>query len=102
MRSFVISDDGDTLLAMRIAGIDGVMARERSEILKAVDMVVANEDIGILIISETASRKVSERISAVKLSAKHPLIVEIPSRKGSIKPPDYITSYIRDSIGIKL
>ncbi|KDR94780.1 V/A-type H+-transporting ATPase subunit F [Peptoclostridium litorale DSM 5388] len=102
MKSFVISDDKDTWLAMRLAGIDGIIASEKREILKGIESAISDKNIGIIIITEAASQKVSEKISSLKLSLEYPLIVEIPSREGSLRKPDYITSYIKESIGIKI
>jgi len=38
----------------------------------------------------------------MKLSNKLPIIVEIPDRHGTRRPPDFLTRYIRESIGIKI
>ena len=36
MKSFLISDNRDTYVAMRLAGINGVIVHEREEILEAM------------------------------------------------------------------
>ena len=102
MKSFFISDNKDTWLAMRLAGIDGIIANERKDILSGIEQAISDSQVGIIIITEAASQKVSERISSLKLSLERPLIVEIPSREGSMRRPDYITGYIKEAIGIKI
>ena len=38
----------------------------------------------------------------MKLSRNLPIIVEIPDRHGSRRPPDFLTKYIKESVGIKI
>ncbi len=102
MKSFLISDKRDALVGMRLAGIDGVLALTREEVLDAVKKAVKNEDIGILILTENLVDLVEEEILKLKLKAKRPLIVEIPGRHGSTRSADKITNYIRDSVGIHI
>ncbi len=102
MKSFLISDKRDTLVGMRLAGIDGVVAHTREEVLDAVRKAVKDENIGILIITERLVDLVKDEIMDLKLRHKKPLIAEIPGRHGSIRPPDMITEYIRDSVGIRI
>ncbi len=102
MKSFLISDKRDALVGMRLAGIDGVLALTREEVLDAVKTAMKNEDIGILILTENLVDMVEDEILKLKLKAKKPLIVEIPGRHGSTRSADKITNYIRDSVGIHI
>jgi V/A-type H+-transporting ATPase subunit F len=102
MKSFLISDKRDELVGMRLAGIDGVLALTREEVLNAIKTAMKNEDIGILILTEYLVDLVSDEVIKLKLKAKRPLIVEIPGRHGSTRSADKITNYIRDSVGIHI
>ncbi len=102
MKSFLISDERDALVGMRLAGIDGVLALTREEALDAIKAAVKNEDIGILILTENLIDLVGDEILRLKLKAKKPLIVEIPWRHGSTRSADKLTNYIRDSVGIHI
>lgn len=101
MKYFVISDNGDTLVGLRLAGIGGVRVSTKEETLRAIDEAVADPEIGILLITEQLAELCSEKIAPLKLSAQTPLVVEIPDRHG-IRNQDAITRYIREAIGIKL
>lgn len=101
MKSFLISDNRDTFVAMRLAGIEGVIVHERDEILRELEKAMANKDIGIIIITELILEKVHDEIMDIKLRKKYPLIVEIPDRHGQRRDKDYITKYINDSLGLK-
>lgn len=101
MKSFLISDNRDTFVAMRLAGIEGVIVHERDEILRELEKAMENKDIGIIIITELILEKVKDEIMDIKLRKKYPLIVEIPDRHGQRRDKDYITKYINDSLGLK-
>ncbi len=102
MKSFLISDKRDTLVGMRLAGIDGVVVHTREEVLDAIKKAVKNDDIGILMITEQLVDLVKDEVMELKLRRQKPLITEIPGRHGSIRPPDRITEYIRNSVGIRI
>ncbi|MDR2671448.1 MAG: V-type ATP synthase subunit F [Oscillospiraceae bacterium] len=102
MRFFVIADNSDTLTGFRLAGIDGTRASSPEEIKEAVSKVIANPDIGVLLITEKLARETPELIYDLKLKLTHTLVVEIPDRHGTGRSADSITRYIREAIGIRV
>lgn len=101
MRYYVISDNTDTHVGLRMAGIEGVVARSREEALAALDEALADSTIGILLITESLAELCADRLAPLKMSGRTPLIVEIPDRHG-VRNKDAITRYIREAIGVKL
>lgn len=101
MRSYLISDDQDTLIGMRLAGIKGVIADSKEEVLKEIDDVIENDEIKILIVTEPILIMAEEEIMELKIKKDDLLVVEIPNRFGTIRG-DYITKYIRESIGLRI
>lgn len=102
MKIFLISDNTHTLAGMRLAGVEGVVVHERGEILAELKKIKEKKDFGILVITELLSEKVQLEINEMKLSKNLPLIVEIPDRHGSRRPSDFLTRYIKESIGLKI
>jgi V/A-type H+-transporting ATPase subunit F len=102
MRYFLISDNHDTLVGMRLAGIEGVIVHDQESVRNAINHALADPTIGILLISEKCASLTPDLIRELKLSVKTPLLVEIPDRHGTGRTPDSITRYIRESIGIKV
>lgn len=102
MRMFLISDNVDTLTGMRLAGIDGVVVHEKQEIKQALDEVLSQKDIGIILITEKLGKEIPEIVDDIKLNRTFPLLLEIPDRHGSGRRPDFITAYINEAIGIKI
>jgi V/A-type H+-transporting ATPase subunit F len=102
MKVFILSDNTHTLTGMRLSGVEGVVVHEREDILKELVKVKEKRDIGILLITELLAERVQLELNKMKLSRSLPIIVEIPDRHGPRRPPDFLTRYIRESIGLKI
>lgn len=102
MKMFLISDNIDTYTGMRLAGVEGVVVHERPQLKEALDKVLADKEVGVVLLTEKFGREFPDIIDDVKLNRKLPLIVEIPDRHGTGRKPDFITSYVNEAIGIKL
>lgn len=101
MKSILISDHKDTLVGMRLATIEGIYVKDLDDIRKAFDDAVLNEEIGIIIITESIFDKMKDRVLEVKKSNSKKLIVTVPDRTG-LKDKDFIMRYIKESVGIKI
>lgn len=102
MKFYLISDNVDTRIGMRLAGVDGVVVHSRSELIEAFSSALENSEIAIILISEKLVNLAPEFIEKQKVNNKIPLIVELPDRHGSQRSSDYILSYVKDAIGVKL
>lgn len=98
---FLISDNIDTLTGMRLAGVNGVVVHEEAEVRKALDDVFEDRGIHIVLITEKLADLISGYLDNIKLTRKYPLVVEIPDRHGTSRPPDFITRHVNESIGLK-
>ena len=94
MRFYVISDNVDTQVGMRLAGIEGVVVHEPDEVNKALSDAMDQEDIAVTLCGPL--------VDELKLNRSRPLIVEIPDRHGNGRAKDSITRYVREAIGIKI
>ncbi len=102
MKVFMLSDNTHTLTGMRLSGVEGVVVHEKEDILKELAKIKEKRDIGILLITELLAERVQLELNEMKLSRSLPIIVEIPDRHGTRRPPDFLTRYIRESIGLKI
>lgn len=102
MRMFLISDNIDTYVGMRLAGVEGVVIHSKKHLKQQLTLAVNDKSIGIVLITEKFSRQFPEIIDDVKLNRRLPLIVEIPDRHGTGRKPDFITNYVNEAIGLKL
>lgn len=102
MKLYLISDNVDTQTGLRLAGIDGTVVHEMDELKSALETVVADKEIAILLITEKLARMFPAYVKEIKLTYEKPLIVEIPDRHGTGRTKDSITSYVSEAIGLKL
>ena len=102
MKMYLISDNIDTLTGMRLAGVEGVVVHEMQEVKEALDKVLADKEIGIVLLTEKFGRDFPDLINRVRLEHNFPLFVEIPDRHGTGRKPAFITAYVNEAIGLKL
>ena len=67
MKMYLISDNVDTLTGMRRAGVEGAVVHEREELKAQLDKVLADKEIGIILLTEKFGREFPEIIDNVKL-----------------------------------
>ncbi len=102
MKSFLISDNRDTTLGMKLAGINGVVVHEKRAVLDTLGNALKDKDIGIIIITEKILKLAKDEIMELKVKREFPLVVVIPDRHGFEYAGDFITKYIRESVGLKI
>ena len=102
MKFFLISDNVDTKMGMRCAGIDGVVVHTEQEVTRELTKAMEREDVAVILMTETLVSLCPDLIYDLKLNRKKPLIVEIPDRHGNGRTKDSITKYVQDAIGVKL
>ena len=101
MRFFLISDNVDTQIGMRLAGIEGVVVHEEEETKKALMDAIANPEIAIILMTEKLVSLCPDIVYDLKLNCKSTLIVKIPDRHGQ-RDKDSIIRYVREAIGVKI
>ena len=102
MRFYLISDNIDTIVGMRLSGIRGVLVHEYDETVKALSQAMEMDDIAVILMTERLIKLCPDLVYDLKLNRKKPLIVEIPDRHGNGRAKDSITKYIREAIGVKI
>lgn len=102
MRFYLISDNVDTQVGMRLAGIEGTVVHEPDEVRSSLKAAMNDKNIGIVLITEKLVKLCPDLVYELKLNCKRPLIVEIPDRHGSGRANDSITRYVREAIGVKI
>ena len=93
MKMFLISDNVDTQTGMRLAGV---------ELYDTLQKTLADKEIGIILLTEKFGKEFPDILEDVRLNHKLPLLIEIPDRHGTGRAPDFITSFVNESIGLKL
>ena len=101
MKFFCISDNIDTKIGMRLAGIEGIVVHTKNSFIKILKQACQDKEIGIILISNKLMTDFYKSIYEIKIKTKIPLIVKIPDRHGNAKIGETIEEYVKKSVGIK-
>ncbi len=102
MKFYLISDNIDTQMGMRLAGVEGVVVHTAEEVNSALDTAFSDENTAVVLMTEKLVSLCHERVYQLKLNSRRPLIVEIPDRHGNSGVTEAIGRYVSEAIGIKL
>ncbi len=102
MKFYLISDNHDTAVGMRMAGVEGTIVHEVSEVEQALKEACANKEIGVVLITAKLMDMCRQQVYEQKLHGSLPLIVEVADRHGDGMVTDSITRYVREAVGIKI
>ena len=98
----MLSDNVDTLMGMRMSGVDGVVLHHEDELRTKLDELLKDDDIAVIMITSTLLNLIRDTVYDLKLHCKQPLIIEIPDRHGNGRTKDSITKYVKDAIGVDM
>ncbi|HAE61487.1 MAG TPA: ATPase [Eubacteriaceae bacterium] len=99
MKSYLISDNRDTQVGLRLAGIEGAYVQDLDN-AKSVFFQALNNNYGIIFLTEKIYHAIKEDVIFHKEKSSLPLITVIPDRHGYDNNKDKITDYIKESIGL--
>ena len=102
MKFFLVSDNIDTQIGMRLAGIEGVVVHEKDEVINEIETASKNSEISIILVTKKLTELCEDYIYDFKLNRKRPLIVETSDRHSSSNISSTISKYVENAIGIKL
>ena len=74
MKMYLISDNVDTYTGMRLAGVDGVVVHERDELREALEKVLTDKTVGVVLLTEKFGREFPDilRISSAWIEKTSP------------------------------
>ena len=85
-----------------MVGVDGILVRGAEEARLALDRVLENTEIGIILINERIADLIREQVNQFVFKREFPLILEIPDRKGRKENQKTLRELVNDAIGIQL
>lgn len=101
MQFYLISDNVDTQVGMRLAGIPGEVVHEPEEVRLALRKAMDNPKVGVVLITQKLRDKMHEELDQIKLTRPFPLIVEIPDRHGGEAVSGALLGYVQEAIGVR-
>ena len=71
MKMYLISDNIYTWTGMRLAGVEGAVVHEKQELKAEIDKVLADKEIGILLLTEKFGKEFPDIIDHIRLERKY-------------------------------
>lgn len=82
MKMFLLSDNNDTAVGLRLGGVDGVVIHTKNEIIAELEKVSKDEEIGILLITGRLYELAKSEITDYINEHVRPVVLTIPDRHG--------------------
>lgn len=101
MNFYILSDDPDSIIGLRLAGIQGKLLQDSENALDEIEKISEDRDIGMILITPGIAKKLGSSLTELK-KKNLPLITEIPDSNPQNTSSDNVTDYIRNAVGIKL
>lgn len=101
MKFFLLSDDPDTVVGLRLAGIQGKLLQDGENALDQIRKISEDKDVGMILITPVIAKKLGSTLTELK-KKNLPLITEIPDSNPQNNSSDNVTDYIRTAVGIKI
>ena len=98
----LVAVEGGELPLCPVKTAQAVPKAKVPEVLAALRRVMADSEIGIVLMTEKLIDTCPAMVYRYKLTQKRPLIVEIPDRHGEGDVSQTIEKYVSEAIGVKL
>ena len=100
MKFRLITDDYNTLVGMRLAGIEGEQVENTEQLISSLEKAVNDKEVGIVMLNDSLALSIPKQLLEIKKNSAT-LIVEIPDRNSTGSTGDSITRYVADAIGVR-
>lgn len=101
MKFYLLSDDPDAVVGLRLAGIQGKLLQSNENALDQIKKISEDKDIGMILITPEIAKQLGGSLTELK-KKNLPLITEISDSNPQNNSSDNVTDYIRNAVGIKL
>ena len=92
----------DAVWGFALAGVRGKVVTTAEEVNHALDAVLADEKIDIVLVTEDVADLARQRVDTLKIRSTRPLVVEIPGPAGPNPDRPPLSEVIRKTIGVKI
>ena len=99
MEYFVIGDE-DTVLGFSLVGVSGIACSGPDEVRAAWAKATEDKEHGVIIITDDCAAAIRETVDRYLFTMSFPLVVEIPSRKGSSSSD--LRELVNEAIGVSI
>lgn len=83
-----------------LVGVLGMAAQTEAEITEALDMTLADPDVGLILISSDAARMIRKRFDALQNFGDTPALIEIPIPNEGYESSSILRKMVEEAIGV--
>lgn len=91
----------EAVLGFALVGVHGIEADSAESVQRALDKVLDNPELGMVLITDDCSALVPERMTQLKSRVEAPIFLEIPSPKGMSPERKSFSTLVEQAIGIR-
>ena len=91
-----------TVRGLGFIGIPGVVADTAEDAREAIQILLENKKIGLVLVGQTIVDELGDEFKSFKLRKKIPLVMNIPDSKGGGTETENIQKMIQKALGVKL
>ena len=99
MKMFLLTGNEDTLVAHRLAGIEGQLVTDEQQFRREFEKVLSDEEIGILFVGRQLSSEFPEVIPQMRKNT-NTLICTVPDMGHIDTESDWVSRYVKQTIGM--
>jgi V/A-type H+-transporting ATPase subunit F len=92
----------DAVWGFALAGVRGRVVKSDKELNLALDDVLANKTVDIVLVTEDVADWARQRVDTLKIRSTQPLVIEIPGPAGPDPDQPTLSEIIRRTIGVKI
>ena len=95
--------DKETGIYFRLGGVKNTwVVKSREDAVKTFDEIKTKQLVSLVIVTETVFEWIKDRLGRGKKEIELPLVVSIPTRKGSKPQTDLLADLIKRTVGVEI
>ncbi len=96
----VVIGHPEAVQGFALVGVQGIVAQDKAGVNAAIDHVLAEKEIGIVMVTNDVAEKVWERMSQLRNQSDLPVFIEIPGPGGVAENRHSLAEVANQAIGI--
>ncbi len=91
----------EVVKGLALIGIEGTATTDAQEAERAVEAVLNQPEVGLLVISERLAMPLKEKLTGWAFAHRQPLILEIPDEQGPVSKHSAVLSLVMEAVGLE-
>ena len=100
MRLYLVCDDDDTEVGLRLAGVEGTRVRSAEEARETILALAEDGGVGVVLVNRSLMRRLGDFPAGFRAKHTLPVLTEIPDTSG-LPAGNSVARYVREAVGIR-